>query len=199
MIAAGERRDANPSGRASGPVHPVWLIRHAATPWTGTRWCGRADPDLTAAGRRAADALAVQLAPELPADAAIWSSPARRAQATATAIGRAGEHVVVVEDLLAEVDFGRVEGLTWTELSTAEPDLVAALVGGGPIDWPGGETAGALAARAETMAGRIVRARRHHAVVVVSHGAFIHALARSLGLGGDLAAVLPCGVVRLAP
>ncbi len=160
--------------------HPVWLVRHAPTSWTGRRWCGRADPPLSAAGRVVALALARRLAPELPADGLIWTSPARRARSTARAIAVAAGLVATVDPELVEVDVGRVEGLTWGELSTREPAVAAAIVRGDPLDWPGGESDASVRARARSVAGRLRKAARHWPIVVVSHGAFLHVLAAQL-------------------
>src|SRR6185369_1754664 len=66
--------------------HPIWLVRHASTAWTGVRWCGRADPPLDAQGDAEAAALARGLGPELPASTTILASPAERALATARAL-----------------------------------------------------------------------------------------------------------------
>ena len=178
--------------------HPVWLVRHAPTSWTGQRWCGRADPPLSAAGRVVAQSLARRIAPELPADALIWTSPARRARASARAIAVAAGLVETVDPELVEVDVGRVEGLTWGELSTREPGLAAAMVRGDPFDWPDGESDAAVRERAGRLAGRLRSAARHRPIVVVSHGAFLHALAAQLGDAES--GVLEAGhVLRLEP
>src|SRR4029077_20434578 len=101
--------------------------------------------------------------------------------------------------LLIEVDIGRAEGLTWEELSQREPALAERLVSTATNDWPGGETATQVAARAVIAADRLGSLRRAHPVVVVSHGMFLHALATALGADDDLGDVLdPCGVRELA-
>ena len=178
--------------------HPVWLVRHAPTSWTGRRWCGRADPPLSAAGRVVAQSLARRIAPELPADALIWTSPARRARESARAIALAAGLVVTIDLELVEVDVGRVEGLTWGELSTRAPAVAAAIVRGDPFDWPGGESNAAVVERARRVAARLWSAARSHPVVVVSHGAFLHALARQV-IDGEPTALEAGQVFRLEP
>ena len=162
----------------------IWLVRHAPTDWTGLRWCGRADPELTPAGRDLARAVASSLAAEAPARTPVWTSPLRRARETADAIAAAlGSTMVVVNELI-EVDVGRAEGLTWGELSAREPDVAAAIERGGPVDWPVGESGADLAGRAATFARRASAAAAiEGGIVVVSHGAFLHALARALWEG----------------
>jgi broad specificity phosphatase PhoE len=187
-----------PSAGAAGGA--VWLVRHAPTAWTGSRWCGRSDPALTDEGRRVAAETADGLAAELPVGVAILSSPLRRARATAEAIAaRAGASVELVAEL-AEVDFGRIEGLTWGELSTRHPDLAAAILAGGPVDWPGGETAPAVADRAKRAAALVRACAATSAVMVVSHGRFLHVLEESLAGGrhaGVVEPVAPGGVIRV--
>ena len=173
---------AEPAATTFGSAldHPVWLIRHAPTSWTGRRWCGRADPPLSATGRLVAWSLAGRLAPELPEDALIWTSPARRARSTARAIAGAAGLRTTVDPELVEVDVGRVEGLTWGELSTREPAVARAIVRGDAFDWPGGETAVSVRERAGRVAERMRDAARVRPIVVVSHGALLHALAAQL-------------------
>lgn len=146
------------------------LVRHAATEWSGSRYCGRTDVPLTAAGMAAAGEVARELARSLAGDVHIVSSPLLRARQTATAIaaaiGRAG---FTVDDRWAETDFGIVEGLTYDELEVIQPDIASRLAQGDRIiDWPGGETAEALRVRVGTawreLAGRV------GTWIVVSHG-----------------------------
>ena len=180
-------------------TYPIWLVRHAPTSWTGRRWCGRADPPLTAAGRRLAGELAVAMATEIPRGSLVLTSPARRAAATATELARPAALETTVLPELIEVDVGRVEGLDWGELSTREPGTAAAILAGSPVDWPGGETASAVHERAGRAARRIRRASGVRPVVVVSHGAFLAVLADALGVAGPLRDIEPCGVIRVGP
>ena len=156
--------------------HDLWLVRHAPTSWTGRRGCGRADPPLSRDGHVLARAVAGRLAGELPRDTIIRTSPARRARSTARAISVAAQLDLAIADELVEVDVGRVEGLTWGELSTREPRVAEAIGRGDPVDWPGGESSVEVAGRARDAAERIREAAAERSVVVVSHGAFLHAL-----------------------
>jgi broad specificity phosphatase PhoE len=177
-------------------VARIWLVRHAPTAWTGRRWCGRSDPDLTEAGRAAADRVAAQIVAEIagqtvadlarrPATGAVvLSSPLRRALDTAGPIARALDAPIQVEPDLVEVDFGAVDGLTWDEVVAAHPSLSDAILAGRDPDWPGGETAVEVAARARSVGDRILAVARTTAVVVVSHGGLLPAIARHLG--GDV-------------
>jgi broad specificity phosphatase PhoE len=169
------------------------MVRHAATAWSGVRYCGRTDLPLTAAGATTADALGLALASSLPASTQIVSSPLLRARQTAQAIAAAfGVDGFTVDERWSETDFGSVEGLTFGELEAAHP-RIAALVAGGDagIDWPDGETAAALHDRV-TSAWRDLAAATGSRVVV-SHGGPIRiAIALSTG-------VKPAQVVVPAP
>jgi broad specificity phosphatase PhoE len=180
-------------------AHPVWLVRHAPTTWTGRRWCGRADPPLSRDGHALARQVAGRLAAELPADTIVRSSPARRASSTARAIARAAHlHLAICPDLV-EVDVGRVEGLTWGELSTREPSVVRAIGRGDPIDWPGGESSSAVAERARRVADGIREDAIARPVAIVSHGAFLHAVVAALTEPDRGAVPAPALVASSAP
>jgi ribonuclease H / adenosylcobalamin/alpha-ribazole phosphatase len=167
---------------------PIWLVRHAATAWTGVRWCGRSDPALTPAGLSAAQALAAELASELASapgggratDAVILASPLRRALETADAIGLTIGTRVRVEPDLAEIDFGAVDGLTWDELVAAHPGFSDLILAGADVDWPGGETAVDVARRAGSDANRILAIAAAGPVIAVSHGGLLREIARRL-------------------
>ena len=179
--------------------HPIWLVRHASTEWTGVRWCGRADPPLADRGIRDADDLAASLAPELPPTTRILASPARRTLATARAVaGRGGLRIEVDADLV-EVDVGRAEGLTFDDRTAREPALAEAIAAGDLVDWPDGESRAELEARAGRAAKRIRSIADEVPVVVVSHGALLHAVARHLDVRPSPPPFGPAAVLRIRP
>lgn len=156
----------------------IVLVRHAATAWSGSRYCGRSDPPLSEAGRADAERLGATLAPLITRGTSIIASPSIRALATARAIAAAAgiEHVQTDVRWL-EADVGIAEGHTFAELAERAPDLAAALAGGAvEVDWPGGEVHRALAARVADAWGELV-GRRRPAVVVTHAGPLMHALA----------------------
>ena len=199
----------SPPTEVAALAHPVWLIRHAATSWTGRRWCGRADPPLTAAGRRAARILAGELLAELASIGtpgrgsrvlAVMVSPARRARETAEFVEAAFGVSGIVEPDLLEVDVGDAEGLDWPALEVRHPAVAAAIAHGIQPDWPGGETRAEVAARATRAADRIRAAGLAGPVAVVSHGAILHVIAAELvGDSRGLSALGPAGFLRLSP
>lgn len=155
----------------------IVLARHAATAWTGLRYCGRSDPPLSEAGLRAAARLAADLGPIIQPDWVIVSSPSIRARETAAAIASAAgrDRTVEVDDRWREADLGVAEGRTFDELAPIEPELAAALAAGDlAIDWPDGETHSSLARRVATAWDALVE-RGRSAVVVTHAGPLLHA------------------------
>lgn len=168
------------------------LVRHGETDWSGRRYCGRTDLPLNAAGRVAARALAARLAGELAHASAsgvvprirLVSSPLLRARQTAEALLEVfTETHLRIDARWSEVDFGSAEGLTYEELRLAQPELADRVAASAfAIDWPGGETAIAFAARVTAAFDDV--ARSHGPTLVVSHGGPLR-LAIALATGRD--------------
>jgi broad specificity phosphatase PhoE len=150
-------------------VAGIILVRHAPTAWTGSRYCGRSDPPLDAAGESAAQRLAGELASTLAPGTRIVTSPLLRAHATATAIAdAAGIDDITIDARWRETDFGIAEGLTFEELERLAPDLANRLADGETeIDWPDGERAADLASRVTAAWADLTTAGNE--VLVVSH------------------------------
>ena len=160
----------------------IILVRHAATSWSGVRYCGISDPPLSPTGLAEARRLAASLSRELPSDVRVVSSPSRRAVATASAIVDAARLAgAELDERWREADVGIAEGRTFDELQALAPDVAAALARGDlEIDWPGGETHASLRARIAAAWGDLLAVGRP--TVVVTHaGPFMHALAIGRG------------------
>jgi broad specificity phosphatase PhoE len=184
----------------------AWLVRHASTEWTGHRWCGRTDVPLSAAGRAEAAALATRLAAIVPSDAWVLASPLRRAKETANAITKARasrletgttQEAVELIGSLIEVDFGAVDGRTWSEVERDMPELASGILAGRDVDWPEGEAAEAVRLRVSSVCARVEASSRP--VVLVSHSAVLAALAGALTRSPILArtALAPAAVLAL--
>ena len=178
----------------------IILVRHAQTAWTGSRYCGRSDPPLDAAGETAADRLAGDLATTLAPGTRIVTSPLRRAHSTAIAIAdAAGINDITIDDGWREADFGIAEGLTFEELERLAPDLARDLVDGETaIDRPHRERAEDLARRVATAWNDLVTAGDE--VLVVSHaGPLRIALGLASGRAPDTVDLPgPGAVIRLS-
>ena len=157
----------------------IALVRHGQSEWNAVnRWQGWADPPLSALGRdqarQAVDAVG-------PVDV-IVSSDLRRALDTA-AILAAGLGVAkpAVLPSLRERDVGDWTGLTRAEIDRRWPGALA-----GPMpDPPGGETADHLLERVLAAMAELAGAYPDQEVLAVTHGGFIRALERHLGVDPD--------------
>lgn len=98
----------------------IYFVRHCAAQGNvdGT-YQGRSDSDITPLGRKQLELAAVRLR-NVPFTA-IYTSPLKRAKATAEAINQY-HHVPVTEDgSLIEIDVGQMEGVKWADLSKKFP------------------------------------------------------------------------------
>lgn len=152
---------------------------------------GRADPPLTAAGRRQAAALARSLA----RPARVISSPLRRARDTATAFGLPVE----VDDRWVEMDYGDLDGRPPSALADevwqrwrSDPCFVPA----------GGEPLAAVGSRVRDACAELAAAATEFDIVVVSHVSPIKAaVAWALGVPDQVAwrmFLRDAGVCRIA-
>jgi broad specificity phosphatase PhoE len=184
-------------------THPILLIRHATTSWTGRRWCGRADPGLTVAGHRAARLLADDVGREMAglSTPVLLVSPARRARQTAAPLEAALGIRAMIDEDLHEVDVGAAEGLDWTGLEERFSTVAADVARGIQPDWPGGEARDDVDRRAARMVERIRGLATASPLVVVSHGAILHAIALRLAPTSSPhpVALGPAGILRLQP
>ncbi len=199
MRPAWPGRQARPSRPRAEAVVEIVLVRHASTAWSGSRFSGAGDPPLSQAGIREAAGVAALLASTIEPRSRVVSSPLRRAHATADRIAAAlGSASVEIDARWREADVGLAEGRTFDELVEVAPDVAAALADGAmAIDWPGGETHAALAARVAAAWTALLENGRP--VVVVTHaGPLMHARAMAEGRpinATDL--VDPAAAVRL--
>ena len=176
----------------------VVLVRHAATEWSGVRFCGRTDLPLSDVGRTQVLELAQRLAEFRLTVPSVRSSPLGRALETAMPLADALGAGLETDERLREVDFGLAEGRTFDEIKRQWPVIARSLlVGALAIDWPRGERASDLRARMESVA-RELEARPAGDFVLVTHGGPIRALATLLGLQAEASeALAPAHVLVL--
>jgi probable phosphoglycerate mutase len=144
----------------------LWLVRHGETEWSRAgKHTGRTDLPLTSAGEAAATAIRPALSRHQFVQ--VLTSPLQRAHETARL---AGYHHAVVDDDLAEWDYGDYEGLTTPEIRAAVPGWSIWTHG-----CPGGETVDQVAGRLDRV---VARARSVPGdTLVFAHGHALCALA----------------------
>ncbi len=174
------------------------LVRHGATPITGTRLTGRLPGvHLSEEGTRQAKEVAGRLA-YLPVKA-VYSSPLERCQETAAPIGEQfGLTPTLVEDL-AEVQYGDWQGRSFTQLYRLK---AWSRLQTSPADFrfPNGETIREAQTRGMRAAEAIRASNKPAAAVVaVSHADMIRLIvAGYLGLPTDLYQRIVVGVASVS-
>jgi len=127
----------------------LWLLRHGETEWSKSgQHTGRTDLPLTERGRVQAGKLRAPLA---PLDfRAIVTSPRQRARDTCALAGCADRDVrPVVDEDLAEWDYGEYEGITTPQIRARDPEWSLWRDGA-----PGGESPEAICARVDRLIAR---------------------------------------------
>ncbi|MEU4213105.1 bifunctional RNase H/acid phosphatase [Streptomyces sp. NPDC026206] len=161
------------------------LLRHgetALTPQKRFSGSGGTDPELSAAGRRQAEATAAALAARGTVQAVV-SSPMRRCRETADAIAARLGLEVRVEEGLREADFGKWEGLTFGEVREHFPeDLDAWLASSKAAPTGGGESFAAVARRVALSRDKLLARYAGRTVLLVTHVTPVKTLVR-LALG----------------
>ncbi|MDE0572796.1 histidine phosphatase family protein [Demequina sp. B12] len=151
----------------------LYVVRHGRTQWNADgRLQGASDIPLNADGRDQIARTAHALAPLLPADSTVVSSPLVRAADTAQAIGSAAGLDVAFDPRFQERAYGVWEGLTIAEREATYPDQMKVWRGGGEPQIDGYETHAQVTAR--VIAGIEEWAQRADStLVVVAHGSAI--------------------------
>jgi broad specificity phosphatase PhoE len=149
------------------------LVRHGETEWSRAgKHTGRTDIPLTPAGEAAATALAPILARR--DIAAVFTSPARRAVATAAL---AGLDNAKPDPDLWEWDYGGYEGLTTAQIQERRPGWYLWRDGviPGDAEHPG-ETVDQVGHRADLVLGRVAPLLDSGDVALVAHGHVLRVL-----------------------
>lgn len=165
-----------------------WWVRHAPVPGRTGNLYGQSDVDCDVSHLAAIGACAALL----PADAALVTSPLRRARQTLDAIlaGRdKPSPAPIVEPRFAEQNFGRWQGHTWSEIETEDAAEYARFwqdpTGTAP---PGGESFADQIARTRAGIAALNTRLSGRDIVCVAHGGTIRAaIAVALGLSSAAA------------
>ena len=149
--------------------HRLVLLRHGETEWSKSgQHTSTTDLDLTEYGREQARLAALAVAHLGLEEAVVFSSPRRRALATAELAGLAGAEVLPG---LAEWDYGDYEGTTTEEIRKAVPNWLVWTHG-----CPGGETTAQVCERADRAIAVALEHMEARDVVFVGHGHFSRAV-----------------------
>ena len=182
---------------------PLIVVRHGETEWSRLgRHTGRTDLGLTDLGREQARAAAEVVVEVLDGRriGLVFSSPRKRALATADLALSGFGIAPVVDDRLAEFDYGAYEGLLTDEILARDPSWKLWRDG-----CPNGESPADVASRCDAFLGDLgARAEgpaltADLAVVVVCHGHLSRALvSRAVGWPVDTAEGLDNGTASVA-
>ena len=128
------------------PLPKIYLVRHGQTEWAlAGRHTGRTDIPLTTIGETEAKSITERLG--MRTFAKVLTSPSQRARRTAEI---AGFGDAVVDDDLAEWDYGQYEGLKTAEIAARQPAWNIFEHGA-----PGGESAEQMTARASRVVAKV--------------------------------------------
>lgn len=180
------------------------LVRHGRTAANRDRIIqGQIDIPLDAFGLMQAERAAAEIA-RAYAPSLIVTSPLSRATATAEVIGRRVGLVPTTHPGLAEMHCGTCEGVAFSEIVAADPELAARLQDPDDFEfgWPGGETRRQFHARVRSTFDDLLRRHPADQIVVVAHGGVIGAfttMARGVPPGDREAFNLDnCGITHVA-
>jgi alpha-ribazole phosphatase len=152
------------------------LIRHAETDMAGT-FCGHLDPPVNAVGRQQIIGLIESL--RTKRFDAVYTSDLVRASATANALAVALTIPCFPRPALREINFGRWEGLTWSEIEAADPTYAAEWLKIFPdLPAPGGEAFEGFEARVRNEATHLL-SQPHRSIAVVTHAGVIRTILRA--------------------
>ena len=161
------------------------LVRHGDTESGSTlRYWGQSDVKLSAVGLKQAERLRNRLATE-KIDA-IYTSYLSRASVTAKTIAAEHQLDVVGCDELNEVNFGKVEGLTFDEVSRFYPEVAKTWVSQSlSLEFPDGENFDKFNSRVSKFLSRLDKHTSEETILIVAHAGPLRLLVCHL-LGIDL-------------
>jgi alpha-ribazole phosphatase len=144
------------------------LVRHGQTNGSN-RYYGRTDNELNAVGREQAEWLRRRLVGEKITT--VYSSNLKRAVTTAETIATGRDLEITRCAELDEVDFGRIEGMTYEDICRQYPAVAACWAGwNAQVEFPGGESASLFNKRVVGFLERLKEHRDDETIMVVGHG-----------------------------
>lgn len=153
----------------------IFFVRHGETD-SNLRGLlhGRTDVPLTAVGEQQARRVAARLA-EIGDMHALYTSPLRRAAATASAIGRVLNLPPLALPDLSEFDFGDFEGATLGNVQSEHPGIFIRIrdLSDDDFRFPNGESRREFHRRVQSVISDLLARHHRERIVVVAHGGVI--------------------------
>lgn len=148
----------------------ILLVRHGRTAWNREeRFRGRVDLPLDELGLKQAEAVGRRVAAAWQ-PAAVYTSPLRRTQQTASAIARACGLETTIHTGLLDIDYGALAGLTPEEAAEQYPALARAWRGAPhTVQFPGGESLVDVLRRAQMALAESLTSHPAQTLVLVTH------------------------------
>ncbi|MFC2022491.1 histidine phosphatase family protein [Chloroflexota bacterium] len=145
------------------------LVRHGVTEFNSTRrFAGYSDVEMNAAGYRQVEMLRDRLADE-KIDA-IYSSDLKRALVTAEVIASRHKVDIVTCSELREINYGKVEGLTFQEIGRLYPEVAESIANFSlRLEFPGGESFEGFTERTSKFLDRLNEHAAEQTILIVSH------------------------------
>ena len=148
----------------------LFLVRHGDTELhSARRFIGQHDAELNATGLRQVERLRDRLATE-KIDA-IYASDLKRASVTAETIASRHQLEVITCPELREISYGKVEGLTFDEISQLYPEVAEmCAIWSLQLKFPGGESFDELEKRVSKFLDRLKQYAPEQTILIVAHG-----------------------------
>ena len=146
------------------------LVRHGDTEFNSARrFQGHSDIELSTAGYRQAERLRDRLATE-EIDI-IYSSDLKRALVTAELISSKHKVSLVTCPELREINYGKLEGLIFEEISRLYPEIADRCVNWSlRLEFPSGESFAELEDRVSKFLNRLEKHKPGQTILIVAHG-----------------------------
>ena len=144
-------------------------MRHGITEFNRDRkFMGHSDVELSADGYRQVEMLRDRLVDE-QIDA-VYSSDLRRASVTAEVISSGHKLEIATCPELREINYGKVEGLTFEEIRHLYPEVAESVANFSPqLKFPNGESFEGFAARTSAFLDKLKRDPASQTTLIVSH------------------------------
>lgn len=165
-------------------VTKVYLIRHCQSMGNlEHRFQGRFDADISPEGEKQLELLGLRFRNE--AIDAIYTSPLKRARATAQSIAQYHPGIPVVEEPgLIEIDCGEMENLLLTQVAQQFPQVARNWDQSPDLcQFPGGETMAQVYARANAALDRLIAQNPGKTLVAATHGGVLRNLYARVAFG----------------